>query len=44
MFADEYKKYLKFLSDYANKNNITLIFDEIITGIRFNCSRRVKYF
>ena len=32
------KKYLKFLSDYANKNNITLIFDEIITGIRFNCS------
>ena len=32
------KKYLKFLNDYAKKNNILLIFDEIITGIRFNCS------
>jgi glutamate-1-semialdehyde 2,1-aminomutase len=32
------KKYLKFLNDYAKKNKILLIFDEIITGIRFNCS------
>ena len=32
------EKYLKFLSDYSKKNNITLIFDEIITGIRFDCS------
>jgi len=28
------KRYLKFLRDFCNKNNSTLIFDEIITGIR----------
>ncbi len=28
------KSYLKFLRNFCNKNNITLIFDEIITGIR----------
>ena len=28
------KKYLKFLEKFCKKNNITLIFDEIITGIR----------
>ena len=28
------KSYLKFLRDFCNKNNSTLIFDEIITGIR----------
>lgn len=28
------KQYLKFLESYCRKNNITLIFDEIITGIR----------
>ena len=32
------KKYLKFLSDYCFKNNITLIFDEMITGLRCNGS------
>ncbi len=30
-------KYLKFLSDFAKKNKILLIFDEMITGIRANC-------
>ena len=34
----EAKKYLQFLSDYSKKNNLTLIFDEMITGLRFNCS------
>ena len=28
------KKYLKFLERFCKKNNITLIFDEMITGIR----------
>ena len=28
------KHYLKFLENFCKKNNITLIFDEIITGIR----------
>ena len=34
----EAKKYLNFLNNYSKKNNITLIFDEMITGLRFNCS------
>ncbi len=38
------KKYLKFLSYYSKKNNITLIFDEMITGIRTDCSSIQKYF
>ncbi len=32
------KKYLKFLNNYAIKNKIFLIFDEMITGLRFNAS------
>lgn len=32
------KKYLKFLDYYCKKNNIILFFDEILTGIRINCS------
>jgi glutamate-1-semialdehyde 2,1-aminomutase len=32
------KEYLKFLNDYSEKNKILMIFDEMITGIRFNCS------
>ncbi len=32
------KNYLKFLSDYCIKNNIILIFDEMITGLRCNGS------
>jgi glutamate-1-semialdehyde 2,1-aminomutase len=30
------KKFLKFLDSYSKKNNIILIFDETISGIRFN--------
>ena len=30
------KRYLEFLNKYSKKNNITLIFDEMITGLRFN--------
>jgi len=32
------KKYLKFLDNYSKKNKILMIFDEMITGLRFNCS------
>ncbi len=31
---NESKKYLKFLDQYAKKNKIVLIFDEIVTGFR----------
>ena len=31
------KKYLYFLKNYAQKNKIILIFDEMITGLRTNC-------
>ena len=37
------KHYLKFLENFCKKNNITLIFDEIITGIRSDqnqCSKK----
>ena len=30
--------YLKFLNSFSKKNKIILIFDEIITGLRANCS------
>ena len=30
--------YLSSLSNYCKKNNIILILDEIITGLRTNCS------
>ena len=30
--------YIKFLSDFCKKNNILLMLDEIITGVRINCS------
>ncbi len=30
--------YLKFLDSYCRKNNIILYFDEILSGIRINCS------
>ena len=32
------KKFLKFLDSYCKKNKLILIFDEMITGLRFNCS------
>lgn len=31
-------KYLKFLNSFCKKNNIILLFDEILTGVRVNCS------
>ncbi len=34
----EAKEFLKFLNDYCQQNKLTLIFDEMITGLRFNCS------
>ena len=30
--------YLKFLDSFCKKNNIILYFDEILSGIRINCS------
>ena len=38
------KKYLKFLEIYCKKNDIILIFDEMITGLRTNCSSVQNYF
>ncbi len=32
------KKFLKFLNNYCKKNKLILIFDEMITGLRCNCS------
>ncbi len=32
------KKYLEFLNNFSNKKNIILIFDEMITGLRLDCS------
>tara|TARA_Y100000768_G_scaffold113266_1_gene83455 strand:+ start:11537 stop:12766 length:1230 start_codon:yes stop_codon:yes gene_type:complete len=32
------KKYLKFLQNFSKKNNLILIFDELITGLRTDCS------
>ena len=32
------KKYLRFLDQYSRKNNIILIFDEMISGLRFDGS------
>jgi len=34
----EAKKFLIFLNDYCKKNKLILIFDEMITGLRNNCS------
>lgn len=31
-------QYIKFLNTFATKNKILLVFDEIITGLRTNCS------
>ena len=38
------EKYLKFLKIFCKKNNIILIFDEMITGLRTNCSSVQNYF
>ena len=37
------KKYLKFLENYSKKNNLILIFDEMITGLRLNASSAQNY-
>ena len=36
--TEESEEYLKFLNNYCKKNNLILFFDEILTGIRINCS------
>ena len=38
------KNYLKFLNEYCKKQNIILVFDEMITGIRVNMSSAQQYF
>ncbi len=38
------KKYLKFLDKYSKQNKITLIFDETISGVRFNASTVQKIY
>tara|TARA_B100000965_G_C19546636_1_gene738137 strand:+ start:223 stop:1458 length:1236 start_codon:yes stop_codon:yes gene_type:complete len=38
------KNYLKFLEKFAKKNNIILIFDEMITGLRTDCSSVQNYY
>jgi len=38
------KNYLKFLDNYSKKNNVILIFDETISGIRFNGSSVQKLY
>ena len=40
----EAKYYLEFLSKYCKKNNIILVFDEMITGIRTNMGSAQQYF
>ena len=41
---EEAKDYLKFLREISKKNNILLIFDELITGLRTNGSTLQNYF
>lgn len=36
--TEKSKEYLKFLNNYCKKNKLILFFDEILTGIRINCS------
>ena len=38
------KKYLKFLEKYCKDNNIFLVFDEMITGVRTNLESAQKFF
>ena len=40
----EVKNYLKFLYKYCKKQNIILVFDEMITGIRVNMSSAQQHF
>lgn len=38
------KEFLKFLENFSKKNNIILLFDEMITGLRVDGSSAQKYF
>tara|TARA_B100002052_G_C15883243_1_gene600369 strand:+ start:2108 stop:3334 length:1227 start_codon:yes stop_codon:yes gene_type:complete len=38
------KKYLKLLENFTKKNSVYLIFDEMITGLRTDCSSAQKHF
>ncbi len=38
------KEFLKFLENFSKKNNIILLFDEMITGLRINGLSAQKYF
>ena len=38
------KTYLKFLELFCKKNNILLVFDEMITGLRTECSSIQNFF
>jgi glutamate-1-semialdehyde 2,1-aminomutase len=38
------KKFLKFLENFSKKNNIILLFDEMITGLRTDGSSAQEYF
>lgn len=38
------RSYLKFIEKYCKRNNIILIFDEMITGLRSNMSTAQKFF
>ena len=40
----EIKKYLNFLRKFTKRNNCLLIFDEMVTGLRVNCSSVQSYF
>lgn len=40
----EAKNYLQFLNKYCKKNNLILVFDEMITGIRTGMSSAQQYF
>ena len=42
--TDKAKEYLMFLSSFAKKNNIILIFDEMITGLRTDSRSVQSYF
>jgi len=36
--SQEGEKYIKFLHNFCKKNNLILIFDEMVTALRINCS------
>ena len=40
----KHKKLFKLFRSFCKKNNCNLIFDEMITGLRTDCSSVQKYF